>query len=91
MKFIKTDNHCSGCPYLETPAVDLHEIDQYFTCRLTYANTYDLQHFMEICPLKNIKQVLIDFVYFNATQKGNQELDFKREKQIINDFIEGEL
>lgn len=91
MNLIKIRNTCEGCPYLQTPAIDLHKVDQYYTCRLTFANTYDLEHFQEICPLKNIRQVLRDFVCFNATAKGNVELNFKKEKQIIEQFIEEEL
>ena len=91
MNLIKIRNTCKGCPYLQTPAIDLHKVDQYYTCRLTFANTYDLEHFQEICPLKNIRQVLRDFVCFNATAKDNVELNFKKEKQIIKQFIEEEL
>ena len=91
MKLIKTSNNCEGCPYLQTPAIDLHKVDQYYTCNLTYANTYDLDHFQEICPMKNIKQVLIDFVCFSANAKGNIELNFKKEKQIINQFLREKL
>ena len=88
---IRVKNTCKGCPYLQTPAIDLHEIEQYYTCKLTYANTYDLSHFQEVCPLKTIKQVLIDFVCFSATEKENVELDFKKEKEIITKFIEEKL
>ncbi len=87
MKLIKLGNTCEGCPYLQTPAVDLHKVDQYYTCRLTYANTYDLEHFQDICPMGNIVQVLIDFVCFRANANGNVDLNFKKEKQIIEQFI----
>ena len=91
MNFIKIRNTCEGCPYLQTPATDLHKIDQYYTCRLAYAITYDLDHFQEVCPLKNIRQILTEFICFNATAKGNVELNFKKEKMIIETFIEEEL
>ena len=55
MNFIKIRNTCKGCPYLQTPAVDLHKIDQYYTCRQTYANTYDLD-------LKKEKKMISSFI-----------------------------
>lgn len=91
MKFIKTENNCNGCPYLQTPAVDLHEIEQYYTCKITYKNTYDLEHLKEICPFKTIMQVLKDFICYNAAMKGNVEINTKKEMQIIRSFIEEKL
>lgn len=91
MRFIKLENTCEGCPYLQTPAFDLHKVDQYYTCRLTYANTYDLEHFQEICPMKIIGQVLEDFVCFRANASGSIDLNFRKEKQIIKQFIEDKL
>ena len=91
INFIKISNTCKDCPYLKSPASDLGEQDQYHSCSLTYANTYDLDHFKEICPLKNIRAVLKDFVLYNAIAKGNAGLDYKKENQIINNFIEEKL
>ena len=91
MNFIKIRNTCKDCPYLESPAIDLGEADQYYTCRLTYANTYDLEHFQDICPMKNIRKILAEFVCFNAEAKNNLEINYKMEKQIINQFIEEKL
>ena len=91
MNWIKIRNTCKGCPYLQTPAYDLHKVDQYYTCKLTYANTYDLDHFQEICPIKNIREVLAEFVCYTANAKNNLEINFKKEKQIINQFIEEKL
>lgn len=91
MNWIKIRQTCEGCPFLQTPAIDLHKVDQYYTCRLTYANTYDLEHFQDICPMKNIREILVEFVCFNAEAKGNLELNYKMEKQIINQFIEDKL
>lgn len=91
MNWIKIRNTCKGCPFLQTPAVDLHEVDQYYTCRLAFENTYDLEHFQDICPMRNIKEILAEFVCFNAEAKGNLELNYKMEKQIINSFIEEKL
>lgn len=86
MNWIKIRNTCDGCPYLQTPAVDLHEVDQYYTCRLTYANTYDLEHFQEICPLKTIQNVLADFICYHIS--NGYDLDLKKEKKIIKSFID---
>ena len=91
MNFIKIRNTCKDCPYLETPAIDLGEADQYYTCRLCYANTYDLEHFQDICPIKNIREILVKFVCFNAEAKNNMEINFKMEQLIINSFIEEKL
>ena len=91
LNFIKIENNCDGCPYLERPAFDLGEADQYYRCRLSYANTYNLDHFNEICPQKTILQVLKDFICYRAAMIGNVEINSKKEMQIIRDFIEAEL
>ena len=91
MNFIKIKNTCEGCPYLNTPAIDLSDADKYFTCRLTYANTYDLEHFQDICPIKNLHQVLTNFVIYQSIEKGNDEIDFKEENKIIWGFMEERL
>lgn len=92
INFIKINNTCNECPYLQRPAYDLGKADQYYTCNLSYANTYDLEHFNEICPMKTIKQILIDFVCFNANEKGQvHKLNFKKEKEIIQSFIEEKI
>lgn len=88
--FLRIKNTCEDCPYLNVPAVDLSDADQYYTCRLTYANTYNLEHFQEICPLKTIQQVLMDFVCYKATNT-NELLNFKKEKQLIKDFMREHL
>ena len=89
MNFIKIRNTCKDCPYLQTPAIDLHKIDQYYSCRLVYANSYNIDHLQEVCPLKNILNILIDYVCFRAEIVGG--IEFSKEKKIINDFIEEKL
>lgn len=91
MNFIRIRNTCKGCPYLQSPAVDLSDIEQYYSCQLSYAHTYDLEHFKEICPIKTISEVLGKFVCYNAAAKGNEEINFKKELRIIRSFIEEEL
>lgn len=91
INFIKIRNTCKDCPYLQSPAVDLQKGDQYFTCQLNYAHTYDLEHFTEICPLKTITEILSKFVCYNAAAKDNEEINFKKELRIIRSFIEEEL
>ena len=91
INFIKINNTCNECPYLKRPAYDLGEADQYYTCNLSYANTYNLEHFNEICPMKTIKQILIDFVCFSLIAKGEKEFNFTTEKKIIQSFIEEKL
>ena len=91
MNLIRIRNTCKDCPYLQTPAVDLHKVDQYFTCRLSYANTYDLEHFKDICPIQTISEVLGKFVCYNAAAKSNEEINYKKELRIIRSFIEEEL
>lgn len=86
MNWIKIRNTCKGCPYLQRPAVDLHEVEQYYTCRLTFANTYDLEHFQEICPMKTLRNVLADFICYHIS--NGYDLDLKKEKKIIKSFIE---
>lgn len=84
--FIKIKHTCEDCPYLQRPAVDLGKGDQYFTCNLTYANTYDLEHFQEICPLKTLRNVLVDFICYHIS--NGYDLDLKKEKKIVASFME---
>ena len=91
MNLIRIRNTCKDCPYLQKPAVDLHKVDQYFTCNLSYAHTYDLEHFKDICPMQTISEVLSKFVCYNAAAKGNEEINYKKELRIIRSFIEEEL
>lgn len=89
--FIKKENDCSGCPYLNTPACDLDDIDQYYTCRLTYANTYILEHFQDVCPMKTIQTVLTDFMCFLLENGYLMEDDMSNKKELIENFIKKNL
>lgn len=91
LNFIKIRNDCTNCPYLKVPAVDLGKQDRYYSCTLTYATTYDLENFIDICPLKTIYEVLQDFICYNVNAKNNAEMNFKKENAIILSYIEERL
>ena len=92
MKMFKLkEGNCEGCPYYQSPPLDFPKEQRYHQCKLTYRENLILEKINEQCPIRNLEDVLEDFMKYirNQNYDFNGLVDFQLASRAIEKFIEG--
>ena len=88
---IKEEICVDGCPYYREPAVDI--LPNVYGCNLQYLECCNLEQLRENCPLRNIENLLEDFMQY--IKKNNYDfedlINFQLANRLIYKFIEEEV